>query len=109
MILKDLVTHEKQCPERAFKCPVYRCGQLVTASAYDRPLPSASRHSSDYDRPPVNTPSRTPSAYDRPGPSHDRREEPPSRMSSVSSTGSNGKPRSYAEYKAMKAAMSQQK
>ena len=61
MILKDLVTHEKQCLER----PIYR------------PSLSASRHSSDYDRPPVNTPSRTPSAYDRPGPSHDRRDELP--------------------------------
>ena len=59
MILKDLVTHEKQCLER----PIYR------------PSLSASRHSSDYDRPPVITPSRTPSAYDRPC---------PSRMSSVS-------------------------
>ena len=68
MILKDLVTHEKQCPERAVKCPVYRCGQLVTVSAYDRPLPSASRHSSYYDRPPVNTRAKLPLPMTGPAP-----------------------------------------
>ena len=29
MMLKDLVTHEKQCPERTFNCPFNGCAKLV--------------------------------------------------------------------------------
>jgi len=35
MMLKDLVTHEKQCPDRTFKCPYSGCTQFVNLKNFD--------------------------------------------------------------------------
>ena len=35
MMLKDLVTHEKQCQERTFNCPYGGCSQLVKLKDFD--------------------------------------------------------------------------
>ena len=78
-----------------------------SSSAYIMPSSSSrtsydSRGSSRYDRQLLGN---TPSGYDRSGPSsHVTREEARSTMSSPSSTGGD-KPQTYADYKAMKAAM----
>ena len=35
MMLKDLVTHEKECPDRTIKCPVPGCAQIVKLQSFD--------------------------------------------------------------------------
>ena len=35
MMLKELVTHEKQCPERTFNCPFSGCAQKVNIKSFD--------------------------------------------------------------------------
>ena len=35
MMLKDLVAHEKLCPERLFNCPFFGCNQLVKLKSFD--------------------------------------------------------------------------
>ena len=52
MLLKDLVIHEKQCPERTIKCPRDDCARLVklkdfdTHALEDEPVHSLTRNSS---------------------------------------------------------------
>ena len=35
MMLKDLVTHEKTCPDRTIKCPFLGCAQIVKLKSFD--------------------------------------------------------------------------
>ena len=35
MMLKDLVTHEKECPKRTFKCPYDNCRSIVNLSNFN--------------------------------------------------------------------------
>jgi len=45
MLLKDLVTHEKKCPERTFICPYSGCVQLVQLGDFDCHALEGNRHS----------------------------------------------------------------
>ena len=46
MMLKHLLIHEKQCPERTFDCPAVGCGRLVKLKDFDRhALEGRPRHS----------------------------------------------------------------
>jgi len=35
MMLQDLVTHEKQCPERTFNCPLFGCAEQVNLKSFE--------------------------------------------------------------------------
>ena len=49
MMLNDLVTHEKQCPDRTFKCPVFYCDQFVKLKNFDTHALEWCRHSHKID------------------------------------------------------------